>query len=86
MLEIHDTGLMPEGELSTRNMEQPSFDFVHSNNYPVEKILYAATISTMRDKTKLDQIIEFMPLVFALGTFLLGYMLQEDIKPKQKSP
>ncbi len=60
MLEIHDTGLMPEGELSTRNMDQLSFDFVHSTNYPVEKILHAATISTMRDKAKLDQIIEFM--------------------------
>ncbi|TDI70508.1 MAG: sulfatase [Bacteroidetes bacterium] len=60
MLEIHDTGLMPEGELSARNTEQPSFDFGHSTGYPVEKILHAATISTLRDKTKLNQIIEFM--------------------------
>jgi len=60
MSEIHDTGLMPEGELSTRNSEQPSFDFVHSDAYPVKKILYAANISTMRDKTKLDEIIGFI--------------------------
>ncbi len=59
MHDIRDTGFMPEGELSTRNKEQPSFDFVHSDAYPVEKIVRAANIATMRDKKKLDEIIAF---------------------------
>ena len=60
MLEIHDSGLMPEGELSTRNKTQPSFDFVYSKSYPLNKILYAANVSTMWDKEKLNEIIGFM--------------------------
>jgi len=35
--------------------------------------------------TPLDPILDVMPLVFAVGAFLLGYMLQEDIKAKHKS-
>jgi len=60
MLEIHDTGLMPEGELSTRNKMLPLFDFVHSSKYSVEEILAAANIATLGDKSKLPQITEFM--------------------------
>ncbi len=33
----------------------------------------------------IDPILEIAPLLFALGAFLLGYMLKEDIKTKQKS-
>ena len=60
MLEIRDTGLMPEGEMLTRNQKLPSFDFAQSNEYPVEEILKAANISTSADKSKLNQITKFM--------------------------
>jgi len=60
MLDIRDTGLMTEGELSTRNSEQSSFDFVHSSEYSIEEILAAANIATLGDKSKLPLITEFM--------------------------
>ena len=40
--------------------KQPSFDYVHSNKYPIKKIKYAADISSLRDKSKLKEIISFM--------------------------
>lgn len=60
MSEIRDTGLMPEGDMSTRNASQPSFDYVHSEAYAIKKINYAADVATKRDKGKLDEIISFM--------------------------
>jgi len=79
MLEIHDTGLMSEGELSERNTKQPSFDYVHSSEYPIKKIKHAADISSLRDKGKLKEIISFMknqePMVRywgATGCLILG--------------
>lgn len=79
MSEIRDTGLMPEGEMSTRNLTQPSFDFVHSDAYSFEKIKTAADDATMRDVGKLEEIIGFLkdeePLVRywgATGCLILG--------------
>lgn len=60
MSEIRDTGLMPEGEMSTRNMEVPSFTFTHSEAYDFEKIKYAANVASLRDVSKLDEIIGFL--------------------------
>lgn len=60
MLEIHDTGMMPEGEMSTLNEEQPSFTYVHSDRYPIEKIKHAADVATMRNPENLDEIITFL--------------------------
>lgn len=60
MLEIRDTGLMPEGELSTRNQSQPSYNFGHSKKYPVKRILKAANKASLKDKAKLDQILEYL--------------------------
>lgn len=60
MSEIRDTGLMPEGYMSTRNASQPSFDYVHSEAYAIEKINHAADAATRRDKSKLDEIISFI--------------------------
>lgn len=60
MREIRDTGLMPEGEMSTKNISQLSFDYVHSNSYQIEKINRAADVSTKRDKNRLDEIISFL--------------------------
>lgn len=57
---IRDTGLMPEGYMSTRNASQPSFDYVHSEAYAIEKINHAADVATRRDKSKLDEIITFI--------------------------
>ena len=79
MTEIQDTGLMPEGEMSTRNATQSSFDYVHSDAYSFEKIKTAADISTMRNANKLNEIIGFLkdenPLVRywgATGCLILG--------------
>lgn len=60
MLEIRDTGLMPEGEMSTRNQKLTSFDFTSSSEYSIKEILEAANIATLREKSKLNQITEFM--------------------------
>ena len=87
MLEIHDTGLMPEGEMSAKNKNQPSYNFVHSKAYSLKKIKYAADISSLRDKSKLHEIISFMkdkePMVRywgATGCLILG----EDAKSASK--
>lgn len=60
MTDIKDTGLMPEGEMSTRNEEMPSFTYGHSGNYDFEKIKYAADLATLRDVKQLDEIIGFL--------------------------
>jgi len=60
MTEIKDTGLMPEGEMSTKNLEAPSFTYTHSGSYDFERIKKAADIASMRDESKLDQIIGFL--------------------------
>ncbi len=60
MSEIRDTGLMPEGEMSTKNKSQTSFEYVHSDSYQIEKINHAADVATRRDITKLDEIISFI--------------------------
>lgn len=57
MTEIKDTGLMPEGEMSTRNLEHPSFTYTHSDSYDFEKIKQAADVATLRDVNKLNEII-----------------------------
>lgn len=90
MSEIRDTGLMPEGEMSTRNETQSSFEYVHSDAYSFEKIKTAADVATMRDTGKLDEIIGFLkdenPLVRywgATGCLILGEAAksaQNDLK------
>lgn len=60
MTEIKDTGLMAEGEMSIKSLENPSFAYTHSGSYDFERIKKAADISTMRDESKLDQIIGFL--------------------------
>ncbi|MCK5206647.1 MAG: sulfatase-like hydrolase/transferase, partial [Cyclobacteriaceae bacterium] len=90
MSEIRDTGLMPEGEMSTRNETQSSFEYVHSDAYSFEKIKTAADVATMRDTGKLDEIISFLkdenPLVRywgATGCLILGEAAksaQNDLK------
>ena len=79
MNEIRDTGLMPEGEMSTRNQTDPSFNYVHSDAYSIENIKHAADIATMRDANNLDEIISFIhdddPIVRywgATGCLILG--------------
>lgn len=90
MTEIRDTGLMPEGEMSTRNQTQTSFEYVHSDSYLFEKILNAAEMSTMRDEGKINEIITFIhdenPTVRywgAMGCLILGEFAksaQNDLK------
>ena len=60
MTEIRDTGLMPEGEMSTKNSTQYSFDFAHSNAYRIPEILKAANVATLRDRSNLRELKEFM--------------------------
>ncbi len=57
MREIRDTGLMPEGEMSTKNAEMPSFDYVHSEAYQFDRIKKAADMASLGDVTKMDDII-----------------------------
>lgn len=54
-----DSGLIPEGELVNINEEQFIYDYIHSKSYDYQSIKYAADIATMRDKTKLNEIIAF---------------------------
>jgi len=60
MTEIKDTGLMPEGEMSTRNQKQPSFNYARSGDYDFPRIKYAADVATMRDVSNLDKITSFL--------------------------
>ncbi|MCG8310223.1 MAG: sulfatase-like hydrolase/transferase [Cytophagales bacterium] len=60
MTEIKDTGLMPEGEMSARSREQPLFTYTRSGSYDFEKIKQAADIATLRDASKLDEIIALL--------------------------
>ena len=60
MNEIRDTGLMPEGEMSKKNVGQPSFTFGHSNDYEFENIKKAADVATMKDESNLGMIIGFL--------------------------
>ena len=60
MTEIKDTGLMPEGEMSTRNQQTPSFTYTHSGDYDFDKIKYAADIASSRDESRLNDIIGFL--------------------------
>jgi hypothetical protein len=60
MNEIKDTGLMPEGQMSTLNAQQPSFDYAHSDAYAFSKIKHAADIASLRDSDQLDAIIGFL--------------------------
>ncbi len=60
MTEIADTGLMPEGQMSTLNQDQPSFEYTHSGSYDFDKIKHAADVATMRDISNLDEIISFL--------------------------
>jgi hypothetical protein len=60
MGEIKDTGLMPEGEMSIKNQQQPSYSYVRSGLYEFDKIKRAADIATMRDDQNLDEIIGFL--------------------------
>jgi hypothetical protein len=60
MTEIFDTGLMPEGEMSTLNNNEPSFTYTHSGNYDFARIKHAADIATMRNVSNMDEIISFL--------------------------
>jgi N-sulfoglucosamine sulfohydrolase len=60
MKEIKDTGLMPEGEMSTLNQSSPSFTYTHSGEYDVAKIKHAADIASLRDVSNLDEITGFL--------------------------
>lgn len=57
MREIQDTGLMPEGEMSTKNAETPSYNYVHSDDYQFDKIKKAADLASIGDVSKIDDII-----------------------------
>jgi len=60
MTEIKDSCLMPEGEMSTKKQDQPSFAYAHSVSYDFDKIKQAADVATLRDESKLDKIIGFV--------------------------
>jgi hypothetical protein len=60
MKEIKDTGLMPEGEMSTLNQENPSFTYGHSGGYDLDKIKHAADVASLGDVSKLDEIVGFL--------------------------
>ena len=75
----NDSGLIPEGKLSSINDKQLIFDYINSDAYDYKKVKYVADISTMRDKSKLEEIISFMhdknPVVrywSATGCLILG--------------
>lgn len=60
MKEIKDTGLMPEGEMSTLNQENPSFTYGHSGGYDLDKIKHAADVASLGEASKLDEIAGFL--------------------------
>ncbi len=79
MMEIKDTGLMPEGYMTTLNKEEPSFNYAHSSGYEFAKIKHAADVATLRKPENLNEIIEFThdenPIVRywgATGCLVLG--------------
>ncbi len=87
MSDINDSGLIPEGELSSINDKEFIFDYVRSDAYDYEKIKHAADVSTSRNKTKLEEIIAFThdenPVIRywgALGCLILG---EDAVSAKQ---
>ena len=60
MIEINDTGLMPEGEMSIKNQVQPSYSYAQSGSYDFTRIKHAADIATLKEEKNLSQLIEFL--------------------------
>ena len=58
--DIRDPGFMPEGEMIERTRGTTSFEYVRSDTYPYERIIDTAEIATMRDETKLPELIKRM--------------------------
>ncbi len=52
-----DTGFIPESMRVTISKNSTVYDFAHSNNYPLERILETADMATLRDIQYLDELI-----------------------------
>jgi arylsulfatase A-like enzyme len=53
---IYDTGFVPEGERNILSGDQPIYDFMRSENVPLEEIMQAAELATLGEKENLEQL------------------------------
>jgi hypothetical protein len=88
MVETRDAGLIPEGMYSWLPGGRTVYDYVQSDEYPVERVLEAALLATSRDASQLDLLVELMddphPVIrywAATGCLILG---QEAVSAMQK--
>jgi hypothetical protein len=84
MLEVRDTGFIPEGMHEKLAGEKTIYDYAQSEAYPLERIIDLAGVATSRDVSALPQLLKAMddpnPVVRYWGA--LGcVVLQKDAAP-----
>jgi N-sulfoglucosamine sulfohydrolase len=57
MLEIKDTGLIPEADLIERTQGVSSYEYLRNKDIDIENIMKAAELATEADRAKIDKII-----------------------------
>jgi len=60
MLEIRDSGFIPEGEMLERAKRKTIYEVVREPDFPLEKIIETADMATMRKPEYLDELIRRM--------------------------
>ncbi len=58
--DIRDPGFMPEGQMIERSEGTTSFELVRKAGFPLERIIETAEIATMRDASKLPELVRRM--------------------------
>jgi arylsulfatase A-like enzyme len=84
ILETHDSGFMPESEMISASKGSTIYDYVHSDNYPLEKILATAEMATIRDASNLPELIKRMDDADAVVRYWAAtgcVILQNDALP-----
>lgn len=60
MLEIHDSGFIPEAELLYRAGDQPIYDYMRSGDVPLEQIIETAENATMATEEDLSLLLSYL--------------------------
>ncbi len=86
MLDIRDTGVIPEGLMLEWSKKRPLYDITHDRAFPMEEVLHAAWIATERNPARLPEILAMLraknPLLRywgATGVLVLGRAAAEAV-------
>ncbi|WP_020532090.1 sulfatase-like hydrolase/transferase [Flexithrix dorotheae] len=60
ILNNKDIGFLPEAEIINRSENSTPYELVHQKDFPLEEIVNAAEIATMKDPSQLDKIKEML--------------------------